>query len=961
MGFWRRVGDWLTVADARQQFSSDGPPQPQPIDRVIAAIMGSNLVPTVGKNEALSVPAVLRGRNLIATPATLPLVMTGPDRVTTRSPLLEQIDPNVPNVVTLAQTFEDLLFHAVSYWRVTARGFDGFPYSAEHVDFSSVSVVRPYGSSRNPAPLPDGTDPRHAVPYIDGEPSSWRDVIRFSSTNPALLVSGGRAIRRALLLDLAAELYAKNPAPLDYFTPADVTDPADDDAIIAMLDDFAQARRTRSTGYIPAAVKYNTVAITTPRDLQLVELQQRAALDIANALGIDAEDLGISTTSRTYQNGVDRRQDRINDVLSPYMAAITDRLSMGDITKRGYSVRFDLDRYLRADPLTRAQVYAAGIRDGWLTKDEARAEEYLPDLTPEQELRMLPPTPAPQPSGLPVTATSDFSVTFDGEGSADFAVEFSAVDLEARTITGLVVPYNRVALKGGRKFRFLPGSLQFADLSRVKLLRDHVNSSALGKAISTSDGPDGVVMTFKVSRGPEGDQALALADDGVLDGLSVGVDIAESGPDPQNPGVIAVALARLKEVSLTAMPAFDDARLMTVTASADQGDIVPDIEPTPTAPATVPAIDYTALAAAIAAHTPAPAAQFHADGPTLVDPSRHIAQTSVNEGPLYRFDGGKGQRNFTDDVAHDFDGDKGLKNRAAQFIADQMRVAFANISTSNVAGLNPTINRPELYVPNLYFARPIGNMVTGGVVDEITTQRLPKFASSSGLAATHSQGVEPTDGAFTATTQDVTPAPISGRVTINREVIDQGGTPQTDQLIWGEMTQFYAKLLETRLVDALQALSLSDTPIVGVDADLQAALLAEFAGLQFIAGGDRYRGLALNSDLYTATIGAVDADGRALFPMLNPTNAQGTTASDFSAVRVGSKVGVPAWALASGNGGPDKSFLFVPESVYQWFSPPRRIDLNQVAVATVAIGIWGYSAEFVSRNSDVIQLAYTAS
>ena len=45
----------------------------------------------------------------------------------TRSPLLEQIDPDVPNVVTLAQTIEDLLFDGVSWWMVTRVGADRYP------------------------------------------------------------------------------------------------------------------------------------------------------------------------------------------------------------------------------------------------------------------------------------------------------------------------------------------------------------------------------------------------------------------------------------------------------------------------------------------------------------------------------------------------------------------------------------------------------------------------------------------------------------------------------------------------------------------------------------------------------------------------------------------------------------------------------------------------------------------
>ena len=64
---------------------------------------------------------------------------------------------------------------------------------------------------------------------------------------------------------------------------------------------------------------------------------------------------------------------------------------------------------------------------------------------------------------------------------------------------------------------------------------------------------------------------------------------------------------------------------------------------------------------------------------------------------------------------------------------------------------------------------------------------MPKFSTASGLVGAHTEGVEPTPGAFTATNQTVTPAPVSGKIEINREVWDQGGSPQADGIIWAEM------------------------------------------------------------------------------------------------------------------------------------------------------------------------------
>jgi phage head maturation protease len=1029
MGWFGRAVDWVRGVPSSGQFTSDLPPA-RPIAVLLAEMAQAS--GRVSRAQALTVPAVLRGRNLICGEIAglqLEQLTVGYRRVASR--LLEQIDPEVANVVTLAQTIEDLLFEGRSWWRILARDVLGFPTACEHLDFSSVSLKPPAG--RLPAPLPGGVDPHGAVIYVGGDTVPARDVLRFDSPNPGFLISAGPAVRRCILLDKAAENYANDPRAQEYFTPRDGVDPADDAVVEGMLNKWVDARRRRAAAYVPAALEYNSVDVMNPAELQLVQLQQRASLEIANSLGIDPEDLGISTTSRTYQNAIDRRRDRINSTLQPYMLAVANRLSMPDVTPVGDKVRFDLDEYLRADPMTRVAYYTGMHALEALTGDEIRAEEYLPELTPTQRLELEQARAAAQPApagpqdqqtrsaGLRAAADVVPSVAaFDAAGASfTMALQLAtfAVDVPNRMISGVAVPYGRVAVHKGRRYRFMPGSLEWDDPRRVKLNMEHDHSQWVGRGESFSDGPAGLDVSFKVGAGADGDRALLRADDGIYDGLSVEVDFIDLDPNGRDEygSVIDVYRAKLKHVALTPDPAFTDARI-SMAASNDQGETPMQPCPrcghmhpptvtcmTPPAPAqpaqpAQPADVAAAFSAWLAAGSPgaaqpapapagAPAPAQPAQPAPPVQPApagppdaaafsawlasaqaqpvnpvpRDQRGPQVAEAPLYRFDGRKAQRSLVGDIASGaFNSDPELRGRAEKFIADAMEAAFANISVSNMTDLNPTINRPDLYVGSLHFTRTLGSMATGGVVDEITTQRLPKFNTSSGLTATHVQGTEPTDGAVTATHQDITPAAISGRVTVNREVIDQGGTPQADQIIWNEMTQFYAELLEQRLVDALQALSLSDTPIVGVDGDLQTALLTTFAGLQFIKGGDRYRAMGLHQDLYTAALNATDGDGRPLFPMLNAVNADGSSAADFSAIRIGNKVGVPAWALASANGGPDKSFLFVPSSVYQWFSPPRRIDLAFVAVATVGIGIWGYSAEFVTRNADVLQFAYTA-
>ena len=263
------------------------------------------------RTEALGLPALLRGRNLLCSVGSLPLEAVDDDNRRVNRTLLRQPDPNVPRSVTLAMTVEDLVFDSVAWWRVTSFGPDGYPEHAVRYEPDQVRLEPPPGFDMGL--LPSGLTAEGVI-WMNGEVVPFSEVIRFDSPNPAVLAVGRATIVRALALEDAAELFAENPRMRGYFSPAEPgVDPSADEDIKDALDDWVLARQRRVDGYVPAALNYTTVQDPTPADLQLIQQQDKATRDIANLLGIDPEDLGVSTTSRTYANVVDRRKDRIND------------------------------------------------------------------------------------------------------------------------------------------------------------------------------------------------------------------------------------------------------------------------------------------------------------------------------------------------------------------------------------------------------------------------------------------------------------------------------------------------------------------------------------------------------------------------------------------------------------------------------------------------------------------------
>lgn len=392
----------VTTGRPAQQFTLDVPPE------ITGALRMMEIAPRVSRREALQVPAVLSARNRICTTlSTLPLKMHGPDRAIRPWPLFSQPDPQMPPSVTWALTYEDLLFESVAWWEVQARNAAGWPTAVRHVPHTSVSP-QPF-PWRGPA---DVVTPDLQIPenpngvYVDGRFVPNRDIIRFDSPNPPLLVHAARAIRTCLLLDATAGRYSNEPLAVGYFSPDDSgIDPFEDEddpeaAVQSFLDKWAAARRAHGWGWIPPGVKLGDGTAFSPKDLQLADARQHAVLEIARATGIDAEDLGVSMTSRTYQNREERLRDFINFTLGGYIQAVQDRLSMRDVTPNGSYASIKLDGFLKADLMTRLQAYDLGRRVG-VYDDERIAElEDIPDATPEQD-EPAEPVPAPEPAIRP--------------------------------------------------------------------------------------------------------------------------------------------------------------------------------------------------------------------------------------------------------------------------------------------------------------------------------------------------------------------------------------------------------------------------------------------------------------------------------------------------------------------------------------------------------------------------------
>jgi phage head maturation protease len=157
---------------------------------------------------------------------------------------------------------------------------------------------------------------------------------------------------------------------------------------------------------------------------------------------------------------------------------------------------------------------------------------------------------------------------------SSFTVEAAKGSAPKRTIYGLAAPYNVAAKTStGLDVLFMPGSLP-VDGPAPKLMQYHDSTKPIGIVTERVETPEGVMFAARISATNAGDEALTLAQDGVLDSVSVGATPTEW---TMVDGVMHVTASVWSELSMVSEGAFADAKIHQIAAQSDIG--LPETEP----------------------------------------------------------------------------------------------------------------------------------------------------------------------------------------------------------------------------------------------------------------------------------------------------------------------------------------------------------------------------------------------
>ena len=162
--------------------------------------------------------------------------------------------------------------------------------------------------------------------------------------------------------------------------------------------------------------------------------------------------------------------------------------------------------------------------------------------------------------------------------AAHFTVETAQPgDAPTRSITGLAVPWNVTTTDSqGTRVMFMPGSLS-TDGRAPKLVESHDLTQIRGLVTDRRITDVGMEFTARLADTAAANDTMALLTMGALDAVSVGVVPTKFKFDQA--GTMVVEAADWQELSLVAIPAFDSARIASVTAQApDENPTEPETE-----------------------------------------------------------------------------------------------------------------------------------------------------------------------------------------------------------------------------------------------------------------------------------------------------------------------------------------------------------------------------------------------
>jgi HK97 family phage prohead protease len=366
--------------------------------------------------------------------------------------------------------------------------------------------------------------------------------------------------------------------------------------------------------------------------------------------------------------------------------------------------------------------------------------------------------------------------------ASQVTIDAAAGETGRREITGIAVPYGVAAtVSDGTSVIFQPGSLPIEGKA-PRLFMYHDASMPVGIVTERVDTPEGMLFTAKISASSDGQNAMIMLQEKVIDQVSVGVNPLKFSYDEA--GTMIIESASWQELSLVPIGAFGDmANIATVAASIPQDE--PEISTIETEPTQENETMSEVTAPTVEATIPT--------APIFAQAKRKFAMPSAAEYLAALHTGG--------DTYHN------VNAAYKEAVRDQqtaLQAAAGDILTTDTPGLLPVPVLGPLF-QDLNFVRP--------VVTSFGARSMPNTPSKTFVRptiTTHTSAAVQTEGAAASATtmviasNTVTKTTVAGQVTITQQDIDFTD-PAAMNLILNDLAGEYMIKTDDIAADALVA------------------------------------------------------------------------------------------------------------------------------------------------------------
>lgn len=487
---------------------------------------------------------------------------------------------------------------------------------------------------------------------------------------------------------------------------------------------------------------------------------------------------------------------------------------------------------------------------------------------------------------------------------------------EKREISGKIVPMGtgEVGKTNLGAYTFAAGSIEIADPTKIKLLSQHDMKKPVGRMITAETREDGIYATFKLSRSTGGNDALVMAQEGLVSGLSVGAEIISS--KPSRDGHTVVTAASLKEVSLVTEAAFKSAAVTEIRAEDN-----PTVEETPTTESETATVEETTPAVEA---TPVEAAAVEAARPTVQAMMYTTPRIEVTK------------RNYLENTL-----------KANLFGDDDSRqwLRAADNDQTTGAGFIPTPQSTQLLNFLSNADRPLIDSISRGSMPEFgKTFELPKISEVPLVDQIDENGAV-TESQLEASYITVTKKSFKGRAITTLELLTNSTPAFLDELLV-QMEFAYAKDTEEHVTTAIQgAGTLNATPRANDSAGLL-GYVASAAAAVYSASLGFARNLVVTPEQW-ANIMSYNDGGRPIYIAANPQNAGGALSpTSLRGTVAGLDLRVSRYMQGSGGvGTADYSMAVINPEAYTWYESARQqLRTNINSDGTVDILLFGQGA-----------------